>query len=86
MLGTRTSTRCLENLLDMVAEKLATEEGEMWFSSVDMTYAYGQVSLHQLLGKFCNLQFMGGESTGSYRFDFVICSMEYGVIGCWSNL
>ena len=38
----------LDNLLDMVAEKLDTEEGEAWFSSVDMTYAYGQIPLHQL--------------------------------------
>ena len=36
----------LDNFLDMVAEKLDTEEGEAWFSSVDMTYAYGQVPLH----------------------------------------
>ena len=58
----------LDNLLDMVAEKLDTEEGEAWFSSVDMTYAYGQVPLHQLTAKHCNFQIIGGESTGTYRF------------------
>ena len=31
----------LDNLLRMVAEKLDTEKGEAWFSSVDMTYEYG---------------------------------------------
>ena len=41
----------LDNLLDMVAEKLDIEEGEALFSSVDMTYAYGQVPLHQLTAK-----------------------------------
>ena len=44
----------LENLLDMVAEKLDVESGESWFSSVDMTYAYGQVPLHLLTAKHCN--------------------------------
>ena len=58
----------LDNLLDMVAKKLDTEEGEAWFSSVDMTYAYGQVPLHQLPAKHCNFQIIGGESTGTYRF------------------
>ena len=58
----------LESLLDMVAEKLDTEKGEAWFSSVDMTYAYGQVPLHLLTAKHCNFQIMGGESTGTYRF------------------
>ena len=58
----------LENLLDMVAEKLDSEDGEAWYSSVDMTYAYGRIPLHQLTAKHCNFQIIGGESTGTYRF------------------
>ena len=38
----------LENLIDMIAEKLDKEEREAWYSSVDMTYAYGQIPLHEL--------------------------------------
>ena len=57
----------LNNLLDMVAEKLDTEEGEAWFSSFNMTYAYGP--LHQLTAKHCIFQIIGGESTGTYRFE-----------------
>ena len=52
----------------MVAEKLDSENGEAWFSSVDMTYAYGQIPLHLLTAKHCNFQIIGGESTGTYRF------------------
>ena len=48
----------LENLLDMVAEKIKSENGEAWFSAVDMTHAYGQIPL----------QIIGGESAGTYRF------------------
>ena len=33
-----------------------------------MTYAYGQIPLHQLTAKHCNFQIIGGESTGTYRF------------------
>ena len=28
-----------ENLLDMIAEKLDSESGDAWYSSLDMTYA-----------------------------------------------
>ena len=38
----------LDNLIDMIAEKLDKKEGEAWYSSVDMTYAYGQIPLHDL--------------------------------------
>ena len=58
----------LENLNDMIAEKLNQEEGEAWCSSVDMTYAYGQIPLHELIKKHCNFQIVGGKSTGTYRF------------------
>ena len=58
----------LENLIDMIAEKLDKEEGEAWYSSVDMTYAYGQIPLHELTKKHCNFQIVGGKSTGTYRF------------------
>ena len=55
----------LDNLLDMVAEKLDNENEN---SSVDMTYAYGQVPLHPITAKHCNFQIIGGKSTGTYRF------------------
>ena len=58
----------LENLLDMVAEKLDTKEGEAWFSIVDMAFPYGQIPLHQLTAKKCNFQIISGESTGTFRF------------------
>ena len=41
---------------------------EAWYSTLDMTYAYGQVPLHLLTAKHCNFQIIGGESTGTYRF------------------
>ena len=51
----------LDNLIDMIAEKLDKREGEAWYSSVDMTYAYGQIPLHELTKKHCNFQIVKGE-------------------------
>ena len=58
----------LDNLIDMIAEELEKNEEGAWYSSVDMTYAYGQVPLHELTKKHCNFQIVGGKSTGTYRF------------------
>ena len=52
----------------MVAEICDSENGEAWCSSVDMTYAYGQVPLHLLAAKYCNFEIIRGESTRTYRF------------------
>ena len=57
----------LEHLMDMIAERLDSAEGDVWYSSVDLTYAYGQVPLHALAAKQCNFQIIDGESTGTYR-------------------
>ena len=58
----------LENLMDMIAERLDSEEGEVRYSSVDLMYAYGQVPLHAMTSKHCNFQIIGDDSTGPYRF------------------
>ena len=58
----------LENLLDLMTEKLAAEKGEAWFSSADMTYTNGQVPLHFSTAKHCVFQITGGDSTCTNRF------------------
>ena len=45
----------LDNLSDMIAKKVDEKEGEAWYSSVDMTYAYGQIPLHDLTKKTLQL-------------------------------
>ena len=49
----------LENLLDTIAEKLNKEKGETWHSSVDMTYPYEQLPLHELTKKLSNFLIVG---------------------------
>ena len=58
----------LEHLVDMVAEQLAGEKGEVKYTSLDMLYAYGQVPLDRETAKHCNFQIIGGKATGTYRF------------------
>ena len=55
-------------LIDMIAEKLDEKEGDAWYSTLDMTYAYGQIFLQELTKRHCNFQTVGGKSTGTYRF------------------
>ena len=57
-----------DNLIDMIAEELEKNEKQAWYSSVDMTYAYGQIPLHELTKRHCNFQIVGAKSTGTYRF------------------
>ena len=49
----------LDNLIDIIAEILDQKERETWYLSVDMTYAYGQLHLHELNKKHCNFQIVG---------------------------
>ena len=43
------------------------KEGEAWFTTLDMKYAYGQLKLNPELAKHCNFQIIGGNATGTYR-------------------
>ena len=58
----------LENLRDMITEKNDGKERKVWYSSVDMKYAYGQVPVDESTAKHCNFQITRRKSTGTYRF------------------
>ena len=56
-----------EFLINMIARNLDKEEGgEVWFPSVDMTFAYEEVPLHEPT-KNRIFQIARGKSTGTYR-------------------
>ena len=54
----------LDKLIDMIANKLDGKEKEALFSSVHMTYAYGQIPLQELTERHCKIQIFWGKSTG----------------------
>ena len=49
----------------IIAEK---KSGNVYFTTLDFTYAYGQVALKQKTSEQCNFSLVGGKSTGTYRF------------------
>ena len=58
----------LESLVEMIAKKSDGKDGQNFYHSVDMKYAYGQVPLDESSAKHCNFQIIGGKSTGTYRY------------------
>ena len=59
----------LDDLMCSLAETITGDgSGEVWFTSVDLKYAFGQVLLNPSLAKHCNFAIIGGKASGIYRF------------------
>ena len=59
----------IDELVDGISQIIAERKaGNVYFTKLDFTYAYGQVSLEQKTSEQCNFSIVGGNSTGSYRF------------------
>ena len=58
-----------EELMDAFDQTICEKKsGEIYFSTMDLTYAYGQLPLGQDTSVHCNFSLVGGRSTGTYRF------------------
>ena len=66
----------LDNLMDMIAKKIDRKERQVWYSSVDKKYAYGQVPLDESTAEDCSFQTIGGKSTGTSRFTIGPCGLS----------
>ena len=59
----------IDKLVDGVSKIIAERKaGDVYFTTLDFTYVYGQVSLEQKKSEQCNFSLVGGKSTGTYRF------------------
>ena len=59
----------IDELVDGISQIIAERKaGNVYFTTLDFTYAYGQVSLEKETSKQCNFSLIGGKSTGTYRF------------------
>ena len=58
----------LDNIIDMIADELEKSEGEAWYSFANMTYAYGQIPLHELPNIHCNFQILGENPPSIYHW------------------
>ena len=59
----------LLELLDSAAQIItAKTEGTVWFTSLDLKYAFSQLPIDESVSKHCNFSIVCGEFTGTYRF------------------
>ena len=60
----------VDELLDCVSQIIAKagENDEVWFTSLDLNYAFSQLPLSEQTSKHCNFSVVGGKATGTYRF------------------
>ena len=61
----------IDCLMDSIAETItqSSVEGEVLFSTIDLRYAYSQLPLDDDTAKQCNFKIIGGQATGTYRFN-----------------
>ena len=59
----------IEELMDTVGQTISERKpGNVYFSTMNLTYAYGQLPLSPETSVQCNFSLVGGKSTGTYRF------------------
>ena len=59
----------VDELLDGVSQIVtANRNGTLYFSVLDLKYAYSQLKLTAETAKQCNFNIIGGQATGTYRF------------------
>ena len=59
----------IEELVDTTGQLISEKkQGEVYFFTMDLTYAYGQLPLSEETSVHCNFSSVGGRSTGTYRF------------------
>ena len=59
----------LFELIDNVAVTISIrDEKKIWFSSIDLKYAYNQLPLSEKASNQCHFNIVGGDMTGSYHF------------------
>ena len=61
----------IDHLIDKIGMKISelkTQVGKLYFSKIDVKYAYSQLPLHPDTQKHCNFNILRGNSTGTYKF------------------
>ena len=59
----------VDELIDGVSQIITvTSEGSLYFTVLDLKYAYSQIRLTADTAKQCNFNIVGGQATGTYRF------------------
>ena len=64
-------TQSIDHLMDKICMKISelkTQERKLYFSKIDLKYAYSQLPLQPDTQKHCNFNIPGGNATGTYKF------------------
>ena len=60
----------IQELIDSAAQIITSDVPRLiWFTSLDLKYAFRQIKLSKLTSSHCNFNITCGESTGAYRFN-----------------
>ena len=54
--------------IGMKISELKTQDGKLYFSKIDLKYAYSQIPLRPDTQKHCNFNILRGNATGTYKF------------------
>ena len=66
----------LDDLLKTLAETITAKTSKkVWFTSVNLEYAFGHVLLNPDLATHCNFVMIGGKASGIYRFKKGFCGL-----------
>ncbi len=58
----------IDELIDQIAQIITSNKpGRVWFTTVDLAYAYGQLALVLETARQCNFSIVGGTATGTYQ-------------------
>ena len=59
----------IDLLIQTISQTLSTAPQEtVYFTNLDLQYAYSQLNLHSDTARHCNFNFVSGDMTGTYRF------------------
>ena len=66
----------IETLMDSISQILTNYKTEpadkIYFSTIDLKYAYSQINLHPKTAKHCNFNIVSGDMTGFSKRDFMV--------------
>ena len=59
----------MHELIDSAAQIITKDTpAKVWFTSLDLKYAFSQLPLSNLTSSHCNFSILFGEASGTYRF------------------
>ena len=59
----------IEELVGTIGQLISEKkQGDVYFTTMDLMYAYGQLPLSEETSVHCNFSLVGGRSTGTYKF------------------